>query len=163
MNFDYVVQYVNEILETSYFKHMKTETHAVAVQCRQGIENELYDSVNPLPSNVKQEQINQTVKFFKGTPIEDFNEYMIEIYGACRGRLVSMAPKSLLEYHVDESPRIHLPIIVPHGSFMIVDDKLVKFKVGELQHVDTTKYHTALNASNSIRVHMVYCIPNERA
>ena len=67
--------------------------------------------------------------------------------------------KSCLTYHYDETPRIHLPLITNDGCFMIIDDKTEKLHESTTYMVDTTKRHTALNAGEHLRFHMVFCLP----
>jgi aspartyl/asparaginyl beta-hydroxylase (cupin superfamily) len=67
--------------------------------------------------------------------------------------------KSCLTYHHDETPRIHLPLVTNDGCFMIIDDKTEKLHESTAYLVDTTKRHTALNAGQHLRFHMVFCLP----
>ena len=76
-----------------------------------------------------------------------------------RGRYMMMNWKSCLTYHNDETPRIHLPLITNDGCFMIIDDKTEKLHESTTYLVDTTKRHTALNAGEHLRFHMVFCLP----
>ena len=97
--------------------------------------------------------------FLKGTYTEEVINIFKEKYGVVRGRYMMMNWKSCLTYHNDETPRIHLPLITNDGCFMIIDDKTEKLHESTTYLVDTTKRHTALNAGEHLRFHMVFCLP----
>jgi hypothetical protein len=114
-----------------------------------------------LPENERltQECFTETPDLFKGTIIDEVNEYLKEKYGVMRGRILSLPPKAAMTYHHDESPRLHIPIKVSDKTFMVLDDRVYWFEVGNAYFVDTRKMHTAVNASLDSRMHLVYCLP----
>ena len=67
-----------------------------------------------------------------------------------------MKPKTCYTYHKDYTKRIHIPIITNEKCMFIIDDEVVRFPAdGDYYLVDTTKMHTAINASFEDRIHIV--------
>jgi|TARA_B110000495_G_scaffold201681_1_gene219698 hypothetical protein len=127
-----------------------------------------WDNHNPNDPNSQPEvrdvildekDFTETCDFIKGTYTEEVINIFKEKYGVVRGRYMMMNWKSCLTYHNDETPRIHLPLITNDGCFMIIDDKTEKLHESTTYLVDTTKRHTALNAGEHLRFHMVFCLP----
>lgn len=83
--------------------------------------------------------------------IKDLNLY--------RTRILNLKSKTCLNYHCDNSPRIHIPLITNEDCFFILEDQIMRFPAdGNYYYVDTRKKHTAVNASNEDRIHMVGCV-----
>ena len=73
-----------------------------------------------------------------------------------RTRVMRMAPKTCYTYHKDYSKRIHIPLITNEKCMFIIDDKVMRYPAdGNYYHLDTTKMHTAVNASLKERIHIV--------
>ena len=108
---------------------------------------------------LKEEDFSEVCDYLKGTYTEEVINLLRSKYGIVRGRYMMMNWKSCLTYHNDETPRIHLPLITNDGCFMIIDDKTEKLHESTTYLVDTTKRHTALNAGEHLRFHMVFCLP----
>lgn len=73
-----------------------------------------------------------------------------------RTRLMRMKPKTCLTYHQDPTKRLHIPLITNDKCFFIVDKKVIQLPAdGNYYILDTTKPHTALNASLEKRLHIV--------
>ena len=52
--------------------------------------------------------------------------------------------------------RFHIPLITNDNCFFVVDDKIVRYPAdGNYYIVDTTKKHTAVNASWEDRIHLI--------
>lgn len=60
--------------------------------------------------------------------------------------------------HVDETPRLHIPIITNPDSFMIIDDQICRFPFGKAYIANTLLPHTAVNAGKKDRTHLVFCV-----
>ena len=82
---------------------------------------------------------------------------IIEKLGLFRTRIMEMRPKSCYSYHIDQTNRVHIPIITNDKAFFVVDDIVQRMpNVGEVYFLETTKIHTAINASISdTRIHIV--------
>ena len=73
-----------------------------------------------------------------------------------RTRIMNLKSKTCYSYHKDYSKRIHIPIITNENCFMIIDKKLEHYPANGTYYIaDTTKYHTAVNASWEDRIHIV--------
>ena len=76
-----------------------------------------------------------------------------------RTRVMIMQPKTCYTYHLDLTKRIHIPLITNDKCFFVIEDKIVRYPAdGNYYVVDTTKMHTAINASLEERIHIVGCI-----
>ena len=85
-----------------------------------------------------------------------YTNKIVEDLGLCRTRIMRMKPKTCLSYHYDPKPRIHIPIITNPSCFLLIDKKAHYLKAnGSAYLVDTTKWHTAINASLEPRTHLV--------
>jgi hypothetical protein len=75
-----------------------------------------------------------------------------------RTRLMRLLPQTCYTYHKDFSQRVHIPLITNENCFIILDDVLNRYPAdGSSYLINTTKMHTALNASNEERWHIVGC------
>jgi len=88
-----------------------------------------------------------------------YTNSIIEMLGMHRTRLMKMKPKTCYTYHRDPSKRIHIPIITNEKCMFIIDDEVIRYPAdGNYYVVDTTKWHTAINASLEERIHIIGCI-----
>ena len=79
--------------------------------------------------------------------------------GMCRTRLLKLKPFRCYSYHRDASKRIHIPIITNERCMFIIDDEVHRYPAdGNSYLLDTTKPHTAINASYEDRYHIVGCV-----
>jgi hypothetical protein len=95
---------------------------------------------------------------FKDMPLT--NHYISSL-NAFRCRIMISDPKGCMSMHRDASPRIHLPVKTNKDCLMIIDGKCYHLEAGNCYLTDTTKYHTALNASRENRIHIIGCV-NDR-
>ena len=89
------------------------------------------------------------------TPV--INRY-IQKYGMFRTRIMISKAKSCLTRHADLSKRIHIPLFTNEDCFMVIDDRTYYLEPGKIYLTNTTKKHTAVNASQKIRGHIVGCV-----
>lgn len=92
---------------------------------------------------------------FSGTVFEEIYYKLTKKYRLGRTRLMTMEPKKCLTWHNDFSKRLHLPIKTNVGCQMIIENEVLHMPAGTLWMTDTTKKHTALNASEENRIHLV--------
>jgi len=83
---------------------------------------------------------------------------IMEKYGMKRTRIMKSDPKSCLTIHQDLTKRIHIPLITNDKCFMAIEDRNYYLEPGKIYLTNTTLRHTAVNASESLRVHIVGCI-----
>lgn len=73
-----------------------------------------------------------------------------------RTRVMRMKRKTCYYWHKDSTKRLHIPIVTHEHCFLLVDNERLHLPAtGEAYIVDTTKMHTALNASKIDRIHIV--------
>ena len=98
---------------------------------------------------------------------EDFTEFLFDLpytnsilekEGMFRTRVMKLKPKSCYTYHKDPTKRKHIPLVTNYNCFFVVQDEVVRMPAnGSVFILDTTKMHTALNASRKERIHIVGC------
>ena len=81
---------------------------------------------------------------------------IIKEHDLYRVRLMNLKPKRCYTYHHDLTKRFHIPIETNDRCFFIVEKEVLHFPAdGNYFILDTTKNHTALNASMSDRLHLI--------
>lgn len=96
---------------------------------------------------------------FKDTIFEEIYNTLQSKYVLGRVRLFKSEPKTCLTWHIDEGmPRLHYPIKTQPGCFMVIDDEVKHLEQDKWWMADTTKPHTAFNASKESRIHLVAVI-----
>ena len=67
-----------------------------------------------------------------------------------------IGPYACYSIHKDDTPRIHVPIITnPECYFVFKQGLLSHLPAGSVYWVDTTKFHTFMNCSDTPRLHIV--------
>lgn len=84
---------------------------------------------------------------------------ILDELGMFRTRVLRMRPKTCYTYHRDYTPRIHIPVITNPKCFMVLETHIEWYPAdGNYYKIDTTKYHTFVNASLEDRIHIVGCV-----
>lgn len=87
-----------------------------------------------------------------------YTNSLLTEYGLHRARVMKLPPKSCLTYHTDPSKRVHFPLLSNDDCFFIIEDQMMKMPLdGSVILTDTTKRHTAVNASTKYRTHIIGC------
>lgn len=99
-------------------------------------------------------------KMFRGTIIERIYNDLDIAYGVCRARIMMMdSTRRAYSYHVDFTPRLHIPIQTDDNCMFVVDDKVYRMPdIGHLYYLNTTFKHTALNLGNKERIHLIFSL-----
>ena len=92
---------------------------------------------------------------FKGTIFEKVYTALESKYQLGRVRLMMSLPKTCLSWHHDTTPRIHFPIKTQLGCSMVIEDEVIHLTKSHWWSTDTTRMHTAFNASLESRIHLV--------
>lgn len=73
---------------------------------------------------------------------------------------MKLNPKTCYSYHTDRTPRTHLAVHThPDCYFMLNKNVFHVPSNGHAYQIDTTKYHTAFNATLDFeRIHIVGCV-----
>lgn len=121
--------------------------------------NDLLDGIGSINdySESNERDFNKLNSFFKNTDIE---RLLISIrqsgYSYGRVRLMKLHPKTVYSYHMDTETRLHFALDTNQDNMFIIEDEIFRIPVdGFGYHMDTTRYHTAINCSPSIRIHLV--------
>jgi len=81
---------------------------------------------------------------------------IIKEHDLYRVRLMNLKRKTCYTYHRDQGKRFHIPIITNENCFFIVDEELIRYPAdGNYYIVNTSKKHTAINASREDRIHLI--------
>ena len=80
---------------------------------------------------------------------------IIRKYDLVRTRVMKMQPKRCYSYHTDTTKRLHIPVQTNEHCFMLIEGHAVHLPLGGVYIADTTQRHTALNASEEVRIHIV--------
>lgn len=86
-------------------------------------------------------------------------ERFINDYNLVKTRAIKLSPRVCYPMHKDGTKRVHLVIDTDPNCFFVEDYKLIHMKADGIPvDVDTTKMHTAFNASHDKeRIHIVGC------
>jgi len=97
-------------------------------------------------------------KFFKDSYLEEVYNSIKKWYNITRCRFLALDEhRRGYSYHIDPSPRLHIPLATDDNCMFLVDDNIHRLdKLGQLYLVDTTKKHSALNLGWTNRVHLVF-------
>ena len=81
---------------------------------------------------------------------------IIKEHNLHRVRLMNLKPKRCYTYHRDQGRRFHIPIITNDNCLFVIDEKIIRYPAdGNYYIVDTSKKHTAINASWKDRIHLI--------
>ena len=76
-----------------------------------------------------------------------------------RTRVITLMPKTCYTYHTDVQKRLHIPLLTNDKCMFIIEDEVYRFPSdGNAYLIDTTLRHTAINASNEKRTHIIGCV-----
>jgi hypothetical protein len=143
---------INKIL--SELESLPEYDSQIMLQTVEGINDPFYGTGRIKQLNHIEEEF--TVPLFESL---SYTNSIIEMLGMHRTRLMKMKPKTCYTYHRDPSKRIHIPIITNEKCMFIINDEVKRYPAdGKWHLIDTTLWHTAINASFEERIHIVGCI-----
>ena len=88
-----------------------------------------------------------------------YTNSILKEHNVYRARLMKLKPRSNYTYHQDYTKRFHIPLITNDKCFFVIDEKVIRYPAdGNYYIIDTTKLHTAINASTEDRIHIIGCI-----
>ena len=86
----------------------------------------------------------------------DYINTLITEHNLHRVRLMNLKSKTCYSYHEDQGKRFHIPLITNDNCFFVIDDEIKRYPAdGNWYIIDTTKKHTAVNASWEDRIHLI--------
>ena len=92
---------------------------------------------------------------FKKTLFEEVYNELRKKYKIGRIRLMKMKPKTCLSWHIDLCARVHFPIKTQDGCIMVIENEVMHMPADTWWYTNTHNKHTAVNASNQDRIHLV--------
>ena len=88
-----------------------------------------------------------------------YTNSILKKHNVYRARLMKLKSRTNYTYHQDYTKRFHIPLITNDKCFFVIDEKIIRYPAdGNYYIVDTTKLHTAINASTEDRIHIIGCI-----
>jgi hypothetical protein len=109
--------------------------------------------------NWTEDSFDKIIPQLSGTYTYTVIEKLKTDFNIGRTRFMIMKDRTCLTWHRDATPRLHIPIITNIGCKMIWENFVCHMKPGMLHWVNTTEFHTALNASREDRLHLVCTLP----
>lgn len=129
-----------------------TKYQQIMIQGCEGISDHQFGTGSLIRSNKK---VSEFKEFLWNTP---YLNSLLRRMTAYRSRIMSMN-KNTYSWHRDRTHRIHIPLISnTETNFMVVQDEVIRMEPGNMYIVDTTFYHTYVNTSDELRVHIVGCL-----
>ena len=122
--------------------------------CLQGISKDM----DPFYGSRRIDEMDHIETDFKHFlfPELDYTNSVIEDLNLFRTRIMILPKKSCLTYHADPTMRVHIPVYTNDQCFLLIDRTAHHLKDdGSVYLCDTTKPHTAINASLHPRTHLV--------
>lgn len=124
----------------------------------QGLTEDDFTSSITTDYNLLNNEEDYTVRLYKNTL--EYTYSIIEEYQLYRSRFMSLPHARCYGRHVDNTPRVHVPIESNEDCFFILDNEVVYLPAdGSVYWVNTTLSHTFVNAtptvSSFIRVHLI--------
>lgn len=110
----------------------------------------------------KEEHFCELVSVFKNTSFEDMYKYLSKRHLLGRVRIMISKPKTCLSWHKDFHRRIHYPMKTQEGCLMIIEDQVKYLEQNQWYSTDTLYAHTAMNASQHDRIHLVATIISDK-
>ena len=136
-------------------QYIFTEENFVDQICLQGVNkfvDPYYGSRGMLEVDSELTENDFCVNLF---PDMKYTNSLIGDLGCKRTRIMRMKPKTCLSYHYDRTWRVHVPLITNSKCFLLIDGTAYHVPADGAYKVNTTKYHTAINASFEARTHLV--------
>ena len=124
----------------------------------QGFNEDDVDGAAGMTGDLKGKEKECTVRLYDNY---EYSYSIIEEYKMYRSRLMMLPDKRNYSWHIDYSPRLHIPLITNDSCFFIIEDKKIHLPAdGGVYWVDTTKWHTFVNANRHpfMRYHIVGCV-----
>ncbi len=104
---------------------------------------------------LKEEDFTELCPIFEGTALGKLYNDVSLFYDVGRVRIMKLIPSKVMSWHSDDSPRLHYPFKTQQGCCMVIEDEVMHLTQDMWWWTDTTKRHTAFNASFENRFHIV--------
>jgi len=108
---------------------------------------------------IDESKYTELVPEFETTYFKDVYEILKKRFKLGRVRLLLKEPRSVLSWHKDPEPRLHIPIITNLGCSMVIENVAKHLPAdGQVTITNNTKYHNFFNGGEQNRVHLVACV-----
>ena len=108
---------------------------------------------------IDESKYTQLVPEFENTYFKEVYEILKKRFKLGRVRLLLKEPRSVLSWHKDPEPRLHIPIITNLGCSMVIENVAKHMPAdGRVTITNNTKYHNFFNGGEQNRIHLVACV-----
>ena len=108
---------------------------------------------------IDESKYTQLVPEFEKTYFKEVYETLKKRFKLGRVRLLLKEPRSVLSWHKDPEPRLHIPIITNLGCSMVIENVAKHLPAdGHVTITNNTKYHNFFNGGEQSRIHLVACV-----
>jgi len=108
---------------------------------------------------IDESKYTQIVPEFEKTYFNDVYQSLKKRFKLGRVRLLLKEPRSVLSWHKDPEPRLHIPIITNLGCSMVIENVAKHLPAdGQVTITNNTKYHNFFNGGEQNRIHLVACV-----
>ena len=108
---------------------------------------------------IDESKYTQLVPEFEETYFKEVYQTLKKRFKLGRVRLLLKEPRSVLSWHKDPEPRLHIPIITNLGCSMVIENVAKHLPAdGHVTITNNTKYHNFFNGGEQNRVHLVACV-----
>ena len=108
---------------------------------------------------IDESKYTQLVPEFEKTYFKEVYETLKKRFKLGRVRLLLKEPRSVLSWHKDPEPRLHIPIITNLGCSMVIENVAKHLPAdGRVTITNNTKYHNFFNGGEQNRIHPVACV-----
>ena len=109
--------------------------------------------------DIDESKYTQLVSEFENTYFKEVYEALNKRFKLGRVRLLLKEPRSVLSWHKDPEPRLHIPIITNLGCSMVIENVAKHLPAdGSVTITNNTKYHNFFNGGEQARIHLVACV-----
>ena len=108
---------------------------------------------------IDESKYTQLIPEFEETYFKEVYQTLKKRFKLGRVRLLLKEPRSVLSWHKDPEPRLHIPIITNLGCSMVIENVAKHLPAdGQVTITNNTKYHNFFNGGEQNRVHLVACV-----
>ena len=105
---------------------------------------------------LRHDETDFVVPLYKDMP---YTYSILEEYKMYRARVMRLTQGKCYSYHRDNTWRVHIPLVSNDTCFFVINDEIFRLPAdGSVYLVDTTKVHSAVNASldyKFVRTHLM--------
>ena len=112
---------------------------------------------------IDESKYTQIVPDFEKTYFQEVYDILRKKFKLGRVRILLKEPRSILSWHRDPEPRLHIPIITNPGCSMVIENIAKHLPAdGTVTITNNTKYHNFFNGGEQDRIHLVACMLEDR-